>query len=98
MKLHLARSVLLVGDYDGFWRQSLQDGVYGLGVNLLRSGLANRERYIGSQPSSGIYWETNRHVSVSASYTYFFVGPFFAKGVSPGRDVAYAAVWATYKF
>lgn len=58
VKLHLATSVLLIGDYDGFWRQSLQDGVYGLGVNLLRSGIANGERYIGSQPSMGIYWQT----------------------------------------
>lgn len=98
MKFHLAKTVLLAGDYDWFWRQSLQDGVYGLGANLLRSGLANEDRYIGSQPSAGIYWQASRHFSLSAAYTHFFVGPFFTQGASPGHDVDNAAMWASYKF
>jgi hypothetical protein len=97
-KFQLSKSVLLVVDYDFFWRQSLQDGVYGLGVNLLRSGLENQARHIGSQPSMGVYWQANRHFSVSAAYTHFFVGPFLTESATPGRDVNYAAVWATYKF
>ena len=98
VKLHLTNRVSFAGDYDVFWRTSLQDGVYGLGVNLLRSGLVNQERYMGSQPSLGIYWQVNRHCSLSATYAHFLVGPFFTQGASPGRDVDSAAVWATYKF
>jgi hypothetical protein len=97
-KFQLSKSVLLAVDYDFAWRESLQDGVYGLGVNLLRSGLENQARYIGSQPSTGIYWQVNRHFSLSAAYTHFFAGPFLTESASPGRDVDYAATWATYKF
>jgi len=96
-KLQLAKTILLAVDCDFFRRESLQDGVYGLGVNLLRPGSENQARYIGTQPSVGIYWQVNRHFSVSAAYTHFFVGPFPTESATPGRDV-YAAVWATYEF
>jgi hypothetical protein len=71
--------------------------VYGLGVNLLRSGLQAQPRYIGSQPSMGIYWQANRHFSMSAACTHFFAGLFLTESPSPGRDVNYAAIWASYK-
>jgi len=97
-KLQLAKNVRLVVDYGFFWRESLQDGMYGLGVNLLRSGLENQARYIGSQPSVGIYWQLNRHFSLSAAYDHFSVGPFLTESATPGRNVNYAAIWATYEF
>jgi Alginate export len=97
-KLQVAKTVLLAVDYDFAWRKSLQDGVYGLGVNLLRSGLENQSRFIGSQPSIGIYWQVDRHVSLSAAYTHFFAGPFLTESASPGRDVNYAVIEASYKF
>lgn len=92
------RSTSKLSNADPFWRTSLQDGVYGLGVNLLRSGLVNQNRYIGSQASTGIHWQANRHLTISAAYTHFFVEPFLSQGPSPGRDVDNAAIWATYKF
>lgn len=73
-------------------------GIYGLGVNLLRSGLNNRYRYVGSQPSAGVQWQPSRHVSVVAAYTHFTVDPFLINSASPGKDVDYAAVWSNYKF
>lgn len=97
-KLQLAKNVLLAVDYDFFRRESLQDGVYGLGANLLRSGRENQARYIGSQPSVGIYWQADRHFSLSAVYAHFSVGPFLTESATPGRNVNYAAIWATYKF
>jgi hypothetical protein len=97
-KFQLEKSILLSIDYDFFRRESLQDGVYGLGVNLLRSGIENQARVIGSQPSVGVNWQVDRHFSLSAAYTHFFVGPFLTESATPGRDVNYAAIWATYKF
>lgn len=97
-KFNLAKTVVVSGDYDWFWRQSLQDGIYGLGVNLLRSGFANQDRYVGSQPSIGIYWQVDRHLSLAAAYTHFFAGPFLTHGASPGRSVDNPAIWADYKF
>ena len=95
---HLRKTVSLILDDDFFWRKSLEDGVYGLGVNLLWSGLDNRNRYVGSQPSAGVYWQASRHIGLAAAYTHFSVGPFLTQSAPPGKDVDYAAIWAAYKF
>src|SRR6267154_653010 len=98
VSLQLTRSLSVVADDHTFWRTSLQDGVYGLGINLLVFGQGNSGRYIGNQPSVGVYWNAGRHLSVSTAYAHFLVGTFLAKASPPGRDVDYAAVWTTYKF
>jgi Alginate export len=96
--LQLTKSVSVIVDSNFFWRTSLNDGVYGLGVNLLVSGQGNTERYVGSQPSAGVYWQVTRHLSVSAAYDHFFAGPFLIKAAPPGQSVDYGAVWLDYKF
>jgi Alginate export len=96
--LQLTESVRVIFDSNFFWRTSLRDGVYGLAVNLLVSGQGNSERYVGSQPSVGVYWQVTRHLSVSAAYNHFFVGPFLLTAAPPGRSVDYGATWLSYKF
>jgi hypothetical protein len=96
--LQVTKSLSVIADNNVFWRTSLKDGLYSLGVTLLVSGQGNSERYVGSQPSVGVYWKASRHLSVSAAYARFYVGSFLMKASPPGRDVDYAAVWTTYKF
>jgi hypothetical protein len=96
--LQVTKSLRVVADDNIFWRTSLQDGIYGLGVNLLVSGQGNSERYVGSQPSVGVYWKASRHFSVSAAYAHFYVGSFLLNASPKGKNVDYAAVWTTYKF
>jgi hypothetical protein len=98
LTLHLTSSFVVAMDWDSFWRESLRDGVYGLGVNLLFTGSETQTRYIGSQPSVGAYWQITRHFSVSAAYTHFAAGSFLRHRPSPGRDVDYAAIWTGFKF
>jgi hypothetical protein len=94
----LSDSVQFGIDYDWFWRNSLYDGVYGLAVNLLRTGQGNRDRYIGSQASASIVWHATRHVDLSLAYAYFFVGPFLTDSAKPGRDVQYTSAYVDFKF
>jgi hypothetical protein len=94
----LSDSIQFGIDYDWFWRNSLYDGVYGLGVNLLRTGLESRERYVGSQLSASVVWHATRHVDLSLAYAYFFVGSFLTDSATPGRDVQYASAFARFKF
>jgi hypothetical protein len=96
--LQLTRSLALVADDNVFWRTSLQDGIYSLGGSLLVSGRDNSKRYVGNQPSVGVYWNASAHLSVSAAYAHYFAGSFLTKAFPPGRDMDYAAVWTTYKF
>jgi hypothetical protein len=96
--LQLTKSVRVVADNNIFWRTSLRDGVYDLSTNLLVSGIGNFKRYVGSQPSAGVYWQINRHLLLSAAYNHFFTGPFLANASPRRRSVDYAAAWVTYKF
>jgi alginate export protein len=96
--LQLTESVSVIVDSNVFWRTSLGDGVYGLAVNLLVSGQGNPKHYVGTQPSVGVYWQVTRHLSVSAAYDHFFVGPFLTQAAPPGRSVDYGAAWLNYKF
>jgi alginate export protein len=98
LRLQLTKSVWVVVDDNTFWRTRLNDGIYDLATNLLVSGKDNRERYVGSQPSAGVYWQYNRHLLFSAAYDRFFVGPFLRNANPRRRSVDYAAVWLTYKF
>jgi Alginate export len=92
LNLQITKSVqVIVGD-DIFWRTSLRDGVYSLATNLLFSGKDNRERYVGSQPSVGVYRQYNRHLLFAGAYDHFFAGPFLHKAIPRRRSVDYAAV------
>jgi alginate export protein len=96
--LRFTKAVTFVADNNVFWRTSLQDGVYGLGVRVLVSGRDNTRRYVGNQPSVALHVSASRHLSVSAAYAHFSIGPFLREASPPGRNVDYAAVWTTYKF
>jgi hypothetical protein len=96
--LQLLKTLTVVLNDHTFWRTSLQDGVYGLGINLLIAGRGKSERYIGNQQTVGVYWNATRHLSVSTAYGHFFVGSFLAQESPLGKDVNYAGVCTTYKF
>lgn len=98
LRLHITKSVRIIVDNNTFWRISLRDGIYGLATNLLVAGKDNDKRYVGSQPSVGVYWQFNRHLLLSAAYDHFFAGPFLVRASLPRRSVDYAAAWLTYKF
>lgn len=59
-----------------YWRQSLQDGVYGISGNLLRPAGASRARYIGTQADVVLGWEVSRDLSFEAAYSIFRPGSF----------------------
>lgn len=96
--LQFAKSLCVVADTNFFWRTSLQDGIYGPAVNLLVSGQGNSRRYVGSQPSVGIYWRASQHICVSAAYAHFVIGPFLVNASPQGNAVNYGAVWTKYRF
>jgi hypothetical protein len=95
--LHVTERISFNVDWDFFWRQNLNDGIYGVAVNLVRSGLTSHARYIRSALSSGAEWRIDRHITLAGAYTYFFAGPFLRES-GPGKDVNYFSVWGTYKF
>ena len=97
IEVHFSHKIKLSADWDFFWRESTRDGIYGIAVNLLRSGQQSDANYIGSQPQARLDWEMNRHLSVALVYAHFFPGDYL-KQTPPGKDVDYGSAWATYKF
>jgi hypothetical protein len=97
LDLHLAKGLLLVFDWDFFWRESTHDGLYNNAVVLVRSGRTSDARYIGSMAQAQLFWDIDRHLSVVGIYGHFLAGPFL-KATGPGEDVDYLTTWLTYKF
>jgi hypothetical protein len=95
--LHLTENLLLIADWDFFWRESLKDGVYTFGITPLRTGRRSDARYVGSSPTLTLAWSPTRHVTVLASYVHLFAGPFIRETV-PGKDIDYFTTWIDYKF
>ncbi|HET6202515.1 MAG TPA: alginate export family protein [Planctomycetota bacterium] len=97
VRLRPCDRVTLDAGWTFYWRQSLDDGVYDNGVNLLASGAGARERRIGSEISFTLEWSLGRHVALGSAYAHFLDGPFLRE-VGLGRDVDYAAVTLTFRF
>ena len=49
-----------------FWRQSINDGIYGISVNLIKPGNLSHARYIANQPDLQLQWLLNRHLTNGA--------------------------------
>jgi hypothetical protein len=97
LDLHVSHGLTVGADWDVFWRESVHDGLYGVAVNLIRSGSSNRARYIGSALSAQVAWAATRHLTLVTTYTHFFPGPFVTE-TQPGKAVEFVATWISYKF
>jgi hypothetical protein len=94
--LSLPAAVTVQGEFWAFFRESLNDGVYNVPGVLLRPGSASSARYLGSQVETWVSWQASRHLSVHATFGYFWAGEFFLTSL-PGENVTYLAAWMLYK-
>jgi hypothetical protein len=97
LDLQFGEKVTTAVDWNFFWRQSLDDGIYSLSGVPIRPGTPSRARYIGSSPSVTTAWKATRHVTIVASYVHFFDGPYLQHN-PPSKDIDYFTVWFDYMF
>ncbi|MEM6724067.1 MAG: alginate export family protein [Bacteroidota bacterium] len=74
-------------DWDFFWRQSLNDGIYFPSGRLQVASDGSRSRYIGSQGGLEVVYEVNPFLELETSWFYFFSGDFIQE-VTPGSNVS----------
>lgn len=76
--LQLTDKLQLTGNFGFYWRESKQDGVYGLGGlnNLIRAPGGSNARYIGAQSELILEYQANRYLSMEAAYSFFSAGDF----------------------
>jgi hypothetical protein len=98
LTLHMGESIALNGEWGWFWRQSSNDGIYGLGGNLLRPVGMTSDTYIGSQAQVTFDWQLDSHSHFQINYLHFFVGGYL-KDTSPvGKDVDFITTSIAYRF
>ena len=81
----------------GYWRQSLDDGVYGLAGNLVRSAQGSKARFIGTQFELAVAWQATAELNLTASVSAFEAGSFI-KDTGPAQIIKMLGLMANYRF
>ncbi len=97
VQFNLTKKTTLIVDSAFYWRQNLNDGLYGINVNLQRISNLSRARFVGGLPSARFDYRINRHWTWTARYSHFFVGRFLRE-TPPAEAVDYFTTWTTFRF
>lgn len=97
IRVVLHKNLTLNTDWAFYWRQSLNDGFYGINANLQRSGQGSRQRFIGGLPSVRADYRFGRHWTFTAIYSQFFTGAFLREPPA-AFGVDYFTSWMSFRF
>jgi hypothetical protein len=97
VRVAVSNRVTLTIDHAWYLRHSVNDGVYGIAVNLVRPGDDSRARDVGRQLTVQADLRVDKHLTLTIMSTTFAAGRFLRE-TPPGEDVAYFAASSTYRF
>jgi hypothetical protein len=81
-----------------YWRDSEQDGLYGIPGNLIVPSNGVPGHYEGSRPIVEVAWRLNPHLSMHLNYSFVFNGRFEERSVHATTTESYICPWITYRF
>lgn len=81
-----------------FWRESSNDGLYGIPGNLIVPSNDVKSRYEGSRPIAQLDWQMTRHLSAHVHYIYVFNARFEEESIHATSSMSYISPWVTYRF
>jgi alginate export protein len=81
-----------------YWRESEQDGLYGIPGNLIVPSNGVPGHYEGSRPIVEVAWRLNPHLSMHLNYSFVFNGQFEERSVHATTTESYISPWITYRF
>ena len=93
----MAKHLELIADWDFFWRESLNDGLYSVPYVLLRESSGSRAAYIGVQLSLEAEWQMSRHLQLEGFCTFFRAGTFLKRS-GEAKNLLYLSSRVTLKF
>ena len=96
LEVQLSPTLTFTTDYDRFWRQSTQDGLYGPALNLLRASGDSLSRDVGQQWSQQLTWKVDPTTTLVFNYAHFAPGTFLRETGS-ARPVDFVATWVNFK-
>lgn len=80
-----------------FWREQVEDGVYGPNLRLEREPGTSRARHVGNQYDLIFSWQASPFVTVDLSTAIFTAGRFL-RDTGPAETVRYFYTALTYQF
>ena len=92
------RNVSVSTGWGFYWRESEQDGLYGIPGNLIVPSNGVPGHYEGSRPIVEVAWALNPHLSVHLDYIFVFNGQFEERSVRATTSESYICPWITYRF
>ena len=98
IELTLAKSAKLTASCDFVWRESLDDGVYGVALNLQVPPGASDQRYVGTFPSLSFSWQAGRHLNLALHYVAYLFGDFVKESAPNQANGNYVSAVATFRF
>jgi hypothetical protein len=98
LTLHVGDDVAVNGEWGWFWRQSTNDGIYGLSSMLLRPVGMTRDTYEGSQAQVTFDWQLDSHTHFQVNYLHFFTGGYLENTLPTGKDVDFVTTSVQYLF
>lgn len=97
VRVAVSRRLSIMLDHAWYRRHSARDGLYGIGVNVIRPGGESGARKVGRQLTVQADFRVDDHFTVAVTSTFFFAGRFLRE-TPPGSDVTFVAVSPTYRF
>ncbi len=98
VELALTKFLKLTTGCDFVWRESPDDGVYGVALNLQVPAGASRARYVGTFPSASLAWQVGRHSNLTLNYVAYVFGDFVAQSLPAQKNGSYVSAVATFRF
>jgi hypothetical protein len=92
------RNVSVSTGWGFYWRESEQDGLYGIPGNLIVPSNGVPGHYEGSRPIVEVAWTLIPHLSVHLNYIFVFNGRFEEQSVHATAIESYICPWITYRF
>jgi hypothetical protein len=92
------RNVSVSTGWGFYWRESDQDGLYGIPGNLIVPSNGVPGHYEGSRPIVEVGWTLNPHFSLHLNYIFVFNGQFEERSVHATTTESYISPWITYRF
>ncbi len=92
------RNVSVSTGWGFYWRESEQDGLYGIPGNLIVPSNGVPGHYEGSRPIAEVAWTLNPHLSVHLDYIFVFNGQFEEQSVHATKTETYISPRITYRF
>jgi hypothetical protein len=96
--LFFSERLTLSAGWGFFWRESSNDGLYGIAGNLIVPSNGVKSRYEGSRPIAQLDWQITRHLSTHINYIYVFNASFEEQSIHATTSMSYVSPWVTYRF